>query len=87
MFSTRQKTIYIVLEARNIPPGTRLLSNWMREGSVIQVSNEMLTAQGYHNANLEFHINSGADGWQPGNYQVRIMTNGQPGPSAKFVIK
>jgi hypothetical protein len=87
VFSTRQNTIYVVAEARDIAPGTRLSANWLREGTVIQVSNEMTASQGYHNTNIEFHMNPGTDGWLPGNYKVQILANGQPGPSAKFTIK
>ena len=86
-FSTRQKVIYVVAEAKEIAPGTRLAANWSHDGTVVQVSNEVTAAQGYHNSNIEFHMNPGADGWVPGNYTVQIIVNGQAGPKASFTIK
>ena len=86
-FSTQQKVIYVVAEAKEIAPGTRLAANWSHDGTVVQVSNELTAAQGYHNSNIEFHMNPGANGWIPGNYTVQIIVNGQPGPKASFTIK
>ena len=53
-FSTQQKTIYVVAEGKDVAPGTRLAANWSRDGTVIQVSNEITADQGYHNSNIEF---------------------------------
>lgn len=87
VFSTQQKTVYVVAEAKDIAPGTRLAANWSREGTVVQVSNEVIATHGYHDTNIEFHMDPGVDGWLPGKYTVQIVANGQPGPSAKFTIK
>ena len=87
LFSSRQNTVYVVAEAKDIAPGTRLSANWLRDGTVIQVSSEMIAAQGYHNTNIEFHMSPGVDGWLPGNYKVQIIANGQMGPSASFTVK
>lgn len=86
-FSTQQKAIYVVAEAKEVAPGTHLSANWFRDGQAVQVSNEVVAAQGYHDTNIEFHMNPGADGWLPGNYKARIMVNGKPGPEATFSIK
>ena len=87
VFSSRQSAIYVVIEARDIAPGTRLSANWLREGTVVQVSNEVIATQGYHNTNIEFHMNPGSDGWLTGNYSVQILENGQVGANAKFTVK
>ena len=86
-FSTQQKTIYVVAEAKEVAPGTRLSANWYKDGQALQVSNEVVAAQGYHDTNIEFHMNPGADGWLPGSYKVQIIVNGNPGPEASFSIK
>lgn len=86
-FSTQQKVIYVVAAAKEIAPGTRLAAKWSRDGTVIQVSDEVTAAQGYRNSNIEFHMVPGANGWVPGNYTVQIVVNGQPGPKATFTIK
>lgn len=86
-FSTQQKTIYVVAEAKEVAPGTRLSANWFKDGQALQVSNEVVAAQGYHDTNIEFHMNPGADGWLPGSYKVQIIVNGNPGPETSFTIK
>lgn len=86
-FSPQQKTVYVVAEAKSVAPGTRLGANWMREGNVVQVSNEVVADKGYHDTNIEFHMNPGADGWVPGNYKVQLIVNGKPGPDTSFTIK
>lgn len=87
VFSPQQKTIYVVAEAKDIAPGTRLASSWSREGTVIKVSDEVVATHGYHDTNIEFHLDPGADGWLPGKYKVTILANGQTGPGASFTIK
>ena len=87
VFSPRQNTIYAVIEAKDVALGTRLSANWLREGTIVQVSNEVIATQGYHNTNIEFHMNPGAAGWLTGNYAVQILANGQVGANAKFTIK
>jgi len=87
IFSTQQKTIYVVAEAKSVAPGTHLSANWFRDGQAVQTSNEVVAAQGYQNTNIEFHMNPGADGWLPGSYKVQIIVNGRPGPEASFTIK
>lgn len=86
-FSPQQKTVYVVAEAKDIAPGSRLSARWSHEGKVVQVSDVVTSAQGYHNSNIEFHMNPGAEGWIPGKYTVQIMVNDQPGPTANFTIK
>jgi hypothetical protein len=86
-FSTNQKAIYVVAEAKNVAPGTRLAANWARESTVIQVSDEVIADKGYHNTNIEFHLSPGADGFAPGKYTVKLIVNGKPGPGVDFVVK
>jgi hypothetical protein len=86
-FSPQQKTIYVVAEAKEVAPGTHLSANWSRDGQPVQVSNEVVAAEGYNDTNIEFHMNPGAGGWLPGNYKVQIVVNGNPGPEASFLIK
>lgn len=86
-FSTQQKVIYVVAEAKELAPGTRLAAEWAREGTVTQVSNEVTATQGYRNSNIEFHMTPGVDGWMPGRYTVQILVNGQRGPKAAFIVK
>jgi len=86
-FSPQQKTVYVVAEAKDVASGTHLSANWSRDGQPVQVSNEVVAAQGYHNTNIEFHMNPGDGGWLPGSYKVQIMVNGKPGPEASFSIK
>lgn len=87
VFSPQQKTIYVVAEAKDIAPGTRLASNWFRDGTLFKVSDEVVATHGYHDTNIEFHLDPGAEGWLPGKYKVQILANGQTGPSASFTIK
>lgn len=88
-FSPSQKTIYLVAEAKQVAPGTRLSASWTRDGVAVPVdaSSEVVAAQGYQDTNIEFHLNAGADGFVPGNYKVQLVINGQPGPSATFTVK
>lgn len=86
-FSPTQKTIYVVAEALQVAPGTRIAASWTRDGTPVQVSDEVVASQGYHNTNIEFHLNAGADGFTPGSYKVGLIVNGQPGPSANFTVK
>lgn len=87
VFSPQQKTIYVVAEAKDIAPGTRLATKWSREGTVVETSSEVVATHGYHDTNIEFHMDPGIDGWLPGKYTVQIIANGQPGPTASFTIK
>jgi hypothetical protein len=86
-FSPSQKTVYVVAEAKQVAPGTKLAASWTRDGTPVQVSDEVVASQGYHDSNIEFHLNAGADGFTPGNYKVQLLVNGQPGPSADFSVK
>ena len=86
-FSPTQKTIYVVAEAKDVAQGTRLAASWTRDGTPVQVSDDVVTSQPYHNSNIEFHLNAGADGFAPGNYKVELIVNGQVGPSANFSVK
>jgi hypothetical protein len=86
-FSTTQKTIYVVAEAKQVAPDTRLSASWTRDGVPVQVSNEVVADQGYHNSNIEFHLDAGENGFLPGNYKVQILVNSQPGPTASFTVK
>lgn len=86
-FSPTQKTIYLVAEARDVAAGTRLAASWTRDGTPVQVSDDIVTSQPYHNSNIEFHLNAGTDGFTPGSYKVQLIVNGQPGPSASFSVK
>jgi len=87
VFSPQQKTIYVVAEGKNIAAGTKLSANWAREGTVLQVSNEVTAQTGYHDSNIEFHMSPGVDGWMPGHYTVQLIINGQGGPKVGFTIK
>ena len=86
-FSPSQKTIYLVAEAKQVAPGTRLSASWTRDTTPVQVSDDVVATQGYQNTNIEFHLNAGTDGFAPGNYEVTLIINGQPGPSAHFTVK
>lgn len=86
-FSPTQKTVYVVAEAKQVAPGTRLSASWTRDGTPVQVSNEIVATQGYQNTNIEFHYNPDSGGFLPGNYKVQLIINGQPGPSANFTVK
>jgi len=77
----------VVAEAKQVAPGTRLSATWTRDGTPVQVSDDMIATQGYHDTNIEFHLNAGVDGFLPGNYKVQLIINGQPGPSDSFTIK
>lgn len=86
-FSTSQKTVYVVAEAKEIAPGTRIAASWTRDGSPVEVSNEVVATKGYRNTNIEFHLNSGPNGFVPGIYKVQLLVNGAPGPSALYTVK
>lgn len=86
-FSPNQKTIFVVADAQQIAPGTRIAASWTRDGTPVEVSNEVVASQGYHNTNIEFHLNSGSNGFAPGNYKVELIINGVPGPSARYTVK
>jgi len=86
-FSPSQKTIYVVAEAKQIAPGTRIAASWTRDGTPVEVSSEVVATQGYHNTNIEFHLNAGTNGFAPGNYKVELIINGTPGPSARYTVK
>ncbi|HEY5893290.1 MAG TPA: hypothetical protein VIT91_08680 [Chthoniobacterales bacterium] len=86
-FSTQQRVIYIVAEAKELAPGTRLAAKWSRDGTVVQISDEVIATQGYRNSNVEFHMTPGVTGWMPGKYTAQIMVNGQPGPKTTFIVK
>ncbi len=86
-FSTSQKTIYAVAEAKQIAPGTRIAASWTRDATPVEVAKEVIADQGYHNTNIEFHLTSGAEGFAPGRYKVELIVNGTPGPAAHFTVK
>jgi len=86
-FSPTQKTIYVVAEAKQVAPGTRIAASWTRDGTPVQVSGEVVADKGYHDTNIEFHLNAGVDGFAPGKYKVQLVINGQPGPDANFTVK
>ncbi|HWB60690.1 MAG TPA: hypothetical protein VG733_14440 [Chthoniobacteraceae bacterium] len=86
-FSPSQKAIYVVAEAKQVAPGTRLSATWSRDGTPVQVSDEVVATQGYHDTNIEFHLNPGAGGFAPGSYKAQIIVDGKPGPEASFTVK
>ena len=86
-FSPSQKTIFVVAEAQQIAPGTRIAASWTRDGTPVEVSKEVVATQGYHNTNIEFHLNADTNGFAPGNYKVQLTINGTPGPSARYTVK
>lgn len=86
-FSPSQKTIFVVAEAKQVAPGTRIAASWTRDGTPVEVSNEVVATQGYHNTNIEFHLNAGTDGFAPGSYKVQLIVNGTHGPSANYTVK
>lgn len=86
-FSPSQKTIYVVADAQDVAPGTKLAASWTRDNIPVQVSDDVIADKGYHNTNIEFHLDAGAGGFATGNYKVQLMVNGQPGPSATFTVK
>ena len=86
-FSPSQKTIYLVAEAKQVAPGTRISASWTRNGTPVQVSDAVVAAQGYQNTNIEFHLNPGPSGFVPGNYKVQLLINGNAGPDASFTVK
>ncbi len=86
-FSPSQKTIYVVAEAKQIAPGTRIAASWTRDGTPVEVSKEIIASKGYHDTNIEFHLNSGPEGFTPGRYKVELIVNGTAGPTAHYTVK
>lgn len=86
-FSPSQKTIFVVAEAQQVAPGTRIAASWTRDGTPVEVSNEVVATQGYRNTNIEFHLNAGAGGFARGSYKVQLIVNGTPGPSAHYTVR
>lgn len=86
-FSPSQKTIFVVAEAKQVAPGTRIAASWTRDGTPVEVSNDVVATKGYQNTNIEFHLNAGTGGFAPGSYKVELIINGTPGPSAHYTVK
>jgi hypothetical protein len=86
-FSPSQKTIYVVADAEQVAPGTKLAASWTRDNIPVQVSDDVIADKGYNNTNIEFHLDAGVGGFATGNYKVQLMVNDQPGPSATFTVK
>jgi len=40
--SPSQKTIFVVAKAKQVAPGTRIAASWTRDGTPVEVSNEVV---------------------------------------------
>ena len=87
-FSTNDRMVYVVAEAKRIPPGTTIFARWSREG-VSSINTDPIRAdRTYENTYIEFHVQR-VDGGplEPGSYLVQLVVNGNPGPQVSFSVR
>src|SRR5215468_10609071 len=86
-FSTAQDRIYVVAQAQQIDPGTRMFARWSRDGQPFEDSQEITANQSYQNTYVEFHLEPVKGNFDPGQYNVQIFVNGNPDTQTTFTVQ
>lgn len=90
-FTRADPAIYAVFEVKRVEAGTRLYVRWTNPTLKFEEQSEAVVApQRYENTHLEFHLTpvqgSTLTALAPGQYDVQIFVNDQPGPRTSFEI-
>ena len=86
-FTTQSAAIYVVARALNIPPGTRLSSEWVANGQPV-VSYDFTPNFPIRDACVWFFVTPADVTFVPGEWSVQLAINGIPnGSPARFTIR
>jgi hypothetical protein len=86
-FNRLDQTIYAVVEAQRIDPGTTMFARWSRDGKPFEDSQEIRADKQYQNTYVEFHLEPINKAIDPGNYTVQVFVNGNPAKQANFTVQ
>jgi len=86
-FNKLDQTIYAVVEAQRIDPGTTMFARWSRDGKPFEDSTEIKADKQYQNTYIEFHLEPTNKAIDPGNYTVQVFVNGNPAKQADFTVQ
>ena len=86
-FNKLDQTIYAVVEAQRIDPGTTMFARWSRDGKPFEDSDEIKADKQYQNTYVEFHLEPTNKAIDPGSYTVQVFVNGNPAKQANFTVK
>lgn len=82
---TASDTIYVVVETEGRGPAT-VTARWLYEdGQLVDETTQTVSPSGTETL-TEFHV-SKPDGWPAGEYEVKILVNGEEKESASFQIR
>jgi hypothetical protein len=86
-FTTQSAAVYVVARALNIPPGTRLSSEWAANGQPV-VSYDFTPNFSIRDACVWFFVTPADVTFMPGEWSVQLAINGIPnGSPARFTIR
>lgn len=77
--------IYAGIEESNIPTGTSVFARLYREGIPIEDTDELTTEDDLR-ACVWFQFDPGSGGFEPGDYQVELVVNGQSAGRVPFEV-
>lgn len=86
-FNRLNQTIYAVVEAQRIDPGTTMFARWSRDGQPFEDSQEIRADKQYQNTYVEFHLEPINKAIDPGSYTVQVFVNGNPAKQANFTVQ
>jgi hypothetical protein len=86
-FNSLNQTIYAVVEAQRIDPGTTMFARWSRDGQPFEDSAEIKADKQYQNTYVEFHLEPTNKAIDPGSYTVQVFVNGNPAKQANFTVQ
>jgi len=86
-FNKLDQTIYAVVEAQRIDPGTTMFARWSRDGKPFEDSAEIKADKQYQNTYVEFHLEPTNRAIDPGSYTVQVFVNGNPAKQADFTVQ
>ena len=86
-FNKLDQTIYAVVEAQRIDPGTTMFARWSRDGKPFEDSAEIKADKQYQNTYVEFHLEPTNRAIDPGSYTVQVFVNGNPAKQANFTVQ
>jgi hypothetical protein len=86
-FNSLNQTIYAVVEAQRIDPGTTMFARWSRDGQPFEDSAEIKADKQYQNTYVEFHLEPTNRAIDPGSYTVQVFVNGNPAKQANFTVQ
>ena len=77
-------TVYVSMWTANAPVGTEIKARWIGPDGK-QFNEDRIVTDKAGDGYTSFYARN-RNGWDPGNYRVEILLNGQPAVSAAFVV-